>query len=79
MSHRSDTAGQALPKAAFGDRVRELRRAAGMSQEGLAEATGLHRTYISSLERGQRNVGLENIHLLATALGVPVAQLFQDA
>ncbi|TDE95175.1 XRE family transcriptional regulator [Occultella glacieicola] len=66
-------------RAAFGDRIRELRHAAGLSQEELAEASGLHRTYISSLERGQRNVGLDNIHVLAGALGVTASTLLEDA
>lgn len=66
-------------RAAFGARVRELRLARGLSQERLAELAGLHRTYVSSLERGQRNVGLDNILDLATALDVPAANLFQDA
>ena len=66
-------------RAAFGARVRELRLARGLSQEQLAERAGLHRTYVSSLERGRRNVGLDNILDLAAALEVPAARLFQDA
>jgi len=66
-------------RAAFGARVRALRLARGLSQERLAELAGLHRTYVSSLERGQRNVGLDNILDLAAALDVPAANLFQDA
>jgi transcriptional regulator with XRE-family HTH domain len=65
-------------RVAFGARVRELRLAKGLSQEELAERAGLHRTYLSSLERGQRNVGLDNILDLAAALEVPPARLFQD-
>ena len=57
-------------RLAFGRRVRSIREAAGLSQEALAEKAGLHRTYISSLERGHRNVGLDNILRLAVALGV---------
>jgi transcriptional regulator with XRE-family HTH domain len=49
-----------------------------MSQEQLADAAGLHRTYLSSLERGQRNVGLDNVLTLARALGVGPAQLFEE-
>lgn len=63
-------------RIAFGLRVRALRQARGLSQEQLAEQADLHRTYVSSLERGQRNVGLDNIMALARALGVPPARLF---
>jgi len=79
MAHATNKAADLVHRVAFGDRIRELRHAAGLSQEGLAEASGLHRTYISSLERGQRNVGLDNIYALAAALGVPAARLFEDA
>ena len=58
------------PKVAFGLRLRELRIAAGLSQEGLGDLANLDRTYISSCERGRRNVTLEAIHKLAEALKV---------
>ena len=64
-------------RRAFGRRVRELRLAHGLSQEELAERAGIHRTYISDVERGERNVGLENIKAIAAALEVPAAQLFE--
>lgn len=60
----------------FGKRVRELRLSRGLSQEDLAELCSLDRTYISSLERGRRNVGLRNVAALAASLGVSLAQLF---
>ena len=63
------------PKAILATNVRRIRVATGLSQEGLADRAGLHRTYISSLERGQRNVSVQNIFLLAEALGVPPADL----
>ena len=56
------------PAALFGRNVRRLRTAAGLSQEALADRAGLHRTYVSSVERGNRNVSLENIVALAAAL-----------
>jgi transcriptional regulator with XRE-family HTH domain len=63
-------------KKLFGDRVRELRRDRGFSQEAFADECGLHRTYMSGIERGLRNVSLENIARIANALGVPIGDLF---
>ena len=60
------TAQPALRK--FGQRVRQARIDLGLSQEGLAERSGLHRTYIGTLERGERNPALLNILRVATAL-----------
>jgi transcriptional regulator with XRE-family HTH domain len=57
---------------AFGLRVRKLREQLGWSQEHLAERAGLHRTYISGLERGERNVSVLNILRLARALKTTV-------
>lgn len=57
-------------KKTFGLTVRMLRYEAEMSQEQLAELAQLHPTYISSVERGQRSVGLEKIVSIARALGV---------
>lgn len=60
---------------AFGAKVRRLRQSRKLSQEKLAELSGLHRTYISSVELGERNVSLKNIHALANALEVSVEEL----
>jgi transcriptional regulator with XRE-family HTH domain len=60
----------------FGARVRELRQNKGLSQEALALSCGLDRTYVGSVERGERNISLVNIHLIASALRVPVKALF---
>jgi transcriptional regulator with XRE-family HTH domain len=49
-----------------------------MSQERLAQVSGLHRTYISSVELGKRNVSLANIHVLAKALGVSADALLRE-
>ncbi len=59
----------------FGGRVRELRQAAGLSQEAFAERCDLDRTYISGIERGKRNVSLENLKVLASALNVTLSEL----
>lgn len=63
------------PKKIFAENVRRLRLAAGISQEELANRANLHRTYISSVERAKRNISLENIYLIAHALGVPPGEL----
>lgn len=63
-------------QSAFGSRVRERRTAAGLSQMELANRVALHPTYISGIERGERNVSLVNIRALAVALEVPVGELF---
>lgn len=65
-------------KQTFGKRLRELRETKGMSQELLAYEAGLDRTYISGVERGKRNISLENIERLAIALGVKVKDFFGD-
>jgi transcriptional regulator with XRE-family HTH domain len=49
---------------------------AGLSQEKLGEKAGLHRTYVSSVERGHRNVGLDNVYAIADALNVEPSLLF---
>ena len=61
--------------AQFGARVRVLRRERGLSQEELADRANLHRTYVGSIERGERNVALLNIKRLADALSVPIEEL----
>lgn len=52
----------------LGANVRKFREGLGLSQEELAERCGLHRTYVGSVERGERNVSLQNIVLLARAV-----------
>ena len=60
----------------FGQRVRELRLATGLSQEELAFRVGVHRTYLGGIERGERNPALKNIAAIAKALDVSLSELF---
>ena len=63
---------------AFGQAVRRLRTARGLSQERLAEEVGIHRTYIGDVERGLRNLGLLNVDRVAHALGTDLAGLMSE-
>lgn len=64
-------------KQLFGQRVRELRKKLRVSQEAFAATINLDRSYFGSVERGERNVSLENISLIATGLGVPEFELLR--
>jgi transcriptional regulator with XRE-family HTH domain len=59
----------------FSNKVKKLRKSKGWTQEELAVRTGLHRTYIGSIERCERNVSLINVEKIADALKVPVETL----
>ena len=62
----------------FGDVVRRLRTASGLSQEALADQAEVHRTYVGGIERGERNPTLTMIVRLAEALKVPPSKLLED-
>jgi transcriptional regulator with XRE-family HTH domain len=64
---------------AFGLALRTLRQRAQLSQEELAHVCGLHRTYVGSVERGERNISLLNIHVLARALNTSGAEMLHAA
>ena len=66
------------PNLVFGTAIRALREERGYSQEELAERADLHRNYVGGVERGERNVGLENIVKLARALSVRTKDLFES-
>jgi transcriptional regulator with XRE-family HTH domain len=61
----------------FGDSLRRHRQALGISQEELAETAGLHRTNIGSVERGERNVSIDNMERLAVAVEATINQLLE--
>lgn len=65
-------------RALLATRLREKRIRLGLSQESLAEKAGLHRTYIGSIERGERNVSIDNVERLAKALGVHASDLLSE-
>ena len=62
----------------FGQAVRKIRREQGISQEEFAERCGLHRTYISDVELGKRNVSLENFERIAISLNNSLVELFLE-
>jgi transcriptional regulator with XRE-family HTH domain len=67
----------AKPEDILAKNLRRLRNSTGLSQEELADRAGLHRTYVSSVERGERNITLRTIFVLAKALGVDPADLLK--
>ncbi len=62
----------------FGIKIRELRKARGLSQESLADLAELDRSYIGGVERGDRNISLINIQKISIALNVNIVELFKD-
>lgn len=62
----------------FGTNLRQYRTTLGMSQERLAEKCGLHRTYISDIERFQRSIALDNVQKIADALEIETYKLFLE-
>jgi transcriptional regulator with XRE-family HTH domain len=64
-------------KTLLGMAIKTRRSALGISQEELAHRAGLHRTYVSDLERGARNPSIESIEKLAQALQISISELFE--
>ena len=63
----------------FALNLRQVRERLGLSQEALADLAGLHRTYVGSVERGERNISIDNIARLASALGLPASSLLEGS
>lgn len=61
----------------LGQRIREIRKKLGFSQEELGFKSNVHRTYIGSIERGEQNVSIDNIHKIAKALKISPTELFE--
>jgi transcriptional regulator with XRE-family HTH domain len=66
------------PRRAFGQAVRKLRENKGLSQEKLAELSGVHRTYVGDVERGTRNIALVNMTRIARALGTTLSRVITE-
>lgn len=65
-------------KQKFGNRVRELRTQANLSQEKFALSINMDRTYLASVENGKRNISLENIYKIANGFNITLEDLFKD-
>lgn len=66
-------------QTAVGATIRRRREALGLSQEALADLVGIHRTYVGSVERGERNISLQNLVLIARALQWRLSELIKRA
>jgi transcriptional regulator with XRE-family HTH domain len=73
QAHGDDASAAWLSR--FGEHLRHARQVAGLSQAGLADASGLHRTFVNEVENGKRNVSLLTLRRLAEALGQPPRSL----
>ena len=62
----------------FARNLREIRAKANLSQEELADLAGLHRTYVGSVERGERNISIDNMERLASALTIDIKDLLRN-
>lgn len=66
-------------RARLAKNLRSLRARDGLSQEALADLVDLHRTYVGSIERSERNVSLDNVERLATALKIDICELLSES
>lgn len=72
--HAKDT----VIRKKFGKKLKLLRKEQGYSQESFADKCELHRTYIGDIERGERNVSLDNLNRIANGLKIDLSELFKD-
>lgn len=63
-------------RVALGAVIKDLRKQRGLSQDAFADLVGLHRTYIGGVERGERNLSIDNLEKISSSLAVPVSELF---
>lgn len=71
------TSTQLPARVLFGQRLRLAREAMSLSQEGLAEQADIHRTYVSQVESGKRNIAVDNMERLAQAVGMELWQMLR--
>lgn len=76
MAKQQDSSKNARQRLAAN--IRHLRSQQKLSQEGLADLVGLHRTYVGSVERAERNVSLDNVEKLANTLGVDITEILAE-
>jgi len=74
----SDNKATLKARKIFARKLKELRVEKGLSQEELADMSGLHRTYVGSVERGERNISIDNMERLADALNIQIMDLLND-
>ncbi|WP_414434723.1 helix-turn-helix domain-containing protein [Alloalcanivorax venustensis] len=66
-------------RVALGQTIRALRKERGLSQEALSELTGLHRTYIGGIERGERNLAIDNLERIGKGLSIEMSAILNRA
>ena len=78
MPNRDDEGTMTDVKSGLGRVIKQLRRQRGLTQDELAEKASLHRTYLSDVERGTRNLSIISLHRISAALGTPLSDIFKQ-
>jgi transcriptional regulator with XRE-family HTH domain len=78
-SASNNKAGKGTARALFAQNLRTARKQSGLTQEKLAELADMHPTYIADVERGDRNVALDNAEALAAAVGLPLWKMLEPS